>query len=360
MRRQSSSYFLDTEAGRVFILAGISVLICTTLVFPSNDVQAIERLTQVTNGAATPGQETAVFLRMNEAELYAGGNFWLQFNPDWLSITDVQKTTLTTDFLLTKGFPKPGSLSIAMASTEGLPAAQNANIALIKLQVLPQAPADSLLPLTFVDAYWFDENSVRHSYLGDNGLIRSGSVIPTEENLRLETGSDETAAGNQAQIPMTLSLSEGVALVQGTLHFDPSLLSNPIISLMGDLSGWQQSHTISNGRLEFSLTGSANLVGAYRRVLAECAFDVSDGASAGSRISVELEQPSVANVSDFGFYVEPVHGEIVVSNSTVVPTETPTMTPVPTSLGDFNGDGWVDAKDLLEFVSTWHQEGGVR
>jgi len=319
---------------------------------------AIERLIQVTNGAAQPGEETAIFLKMNEGQLYAGGNFWIDYNPQALSIVDVQKTALTTDFILTKGFPKPGRLSIAMASTEGLAAAANADLAIIKIQVLAGAPANSLLSMTFVDAYWFDENSVRHTYLGDNGLVFAGNTVPSETPLQLQVGSDEAEAGTTAALSMTLSLAEGASSVRGTLHFDPSLLLNPTLSLAGDLPGWQESHSVSNERLTFALSGTANLAGTGERILAECEFDVSSSAGAGTHIAVELEQPAVANVNDFGFYVEPVHGEILIADPTAQPTATPT--PRTNSLADFNTDGQVDERDLMEFVSTWHQEGDTK
>jgi hypothetical protein len=37
------------------------------------------------------------------------------------------------------------------------------------------------------------------------------------------------------------------------------------------------------------------------------------------------------------------------------PTETPILQPTPTPDADFNGDGVVDAKDLLYFMRRWHQ-----
>lgn len=333
---------------------GFTFALCLCLISAMLGIQknaAADRIVELTNGAAEPGTSTTISLRMDQLQDFAGGDFEILYNPDLISIVDVTRTEYTDNFFIVEGNPSPGLLTISMASTEGLPAAANGDIASIELQVYSTTQSGTIIPLTFQTARWYDENSVRQGFIGDNGFIAAGGSIPPEEPLEISAGSVQGQVSSVVEIPLILSIAEGTASVALDIEYDKSLLINPAVT-SGDLpSGWQMNNTVEEGHIGLSITGDENLPGVAPVVVANCSFSIADSATVGSTIALMLSQAQVKNSNDFGFYTLVTDGSVLVQQGQVTPTPLPTGSPA-----DFNGDGKVDKDDLLQFISTWHEE----
>ena len=317
---------------------------------------ALERVIQISNGAASPGNTTVLELGMDQVQDFAGGDFEIYFDSAFLHIVDVDRTECTDSFLLVDGNPSPGLLTISMAAAEGIPAGTHAAIAEVVVQVLPTVQQDALTALTFKTAHWYDENSIRHSYVADNGLVRASGTVPPEEALRVQAGASQGGPGVQVDVPLTLSVVQGVASIQGSVQFDSTALEDPDFFVNEAFPDWQENHTVVSDQMQFLLEGPSELSGLSTETVAQMSFVVSQDATPGIQVPLTLSEISVKNSDEFPFLAEALDGQVDIEQQTDTPTPSATPTETACSPADFNEDGIVDATDLLQFVSTWHEE----
>ena len=341
----------------------VKVVFLLFLFPPCFSAFAQDRIVQITNGAALPGNPTTIELRLSNPEGFAGGDFELQYDPSVITVEDINRSPLTDDFLLVDGAPSAGRLSISMAAGEGLASTDPAAIAVISLLTASAAPVGTETAITLRTARWYDELSARHEFLGDNALFAVGDSIPPEEALALSVGSAQGAPGEEVTCVLSLSCGEAVARIGGTILFDSAALLNPVLEAGATLGGWNQSMTPGNGQIEFLFSDNMELQGTGSLEVARFTAQIAPTASPGGQIEVSLDSVEIQNSDGFGFQVVGTAGAVSVTGDiSPTPTPTPTQqtgstpTPCPTWKADYDGNGRVDENDLLRLLQSWHQE----
>ena len=340
------------------------VLLSVSLALPQPSV-AQERIVRIANGAALPGQATQVAITLSSLADFAGGDFVLRYDPAAISILDVDRAASTDEFLLVDGAPGTGLLSVSMAAGEGLTETGPGAIVLVTIQSNPLASPGTLTPIVIREARWYDELSVRHGFIGDNGLFRVGSDSPEEASLTLSVSSSGTGPGENVTVFLSISIPEGIGKVAGDLSFDPAILENPALQPVGSASDWQSTVVPGNGEVHFEFAGTAEMEGTAPHDFVECIFTVSDSALPGARSDLSLSGLQAGNLEDFPYAIIGVAGEIEVTGNLDTPTPrpsptaaepTPTGSPSPFLPADFDRDGEVTETDLIRFLETWRQE----
>lgn len=347
--------------------------------------KAEDAVIQVANGSAPAGQTVQVPLILSSLAGFAGGDFILAFNPQVLLIQDVDRAEATEDFLIAHGAPSNGLFSISMAAAEGLSGIGPAPIALLTVQIDTTAPDGTISSIVFREARWYDESSVRHELLGDNGLIRAGETPPPEHPLTLSLSSATAAPGQEATVSFSVSMPQAIARFSGDIVFDPTQIE--VISLQPsvDLLSWQANLVRLNGQVHFDIKGPAELKGVDPLLLGDWAIALSVSATPGTTFPLSLAGLRIENLEGFGFACAGVGGEITITvgsatatptatvSATRTPEPTPTTTPYPTFTptvleptpigsatpfvpADFDCSGQVDEKDLIRFLEIWKQE----
>jgi hypothetical protein len=363
------------------------VLVSTTLslALSSSPADAEDRILQIANAAGIPGQTLQIPLNLSSLVDFAGGDFLLSFNPDALSIEDVDRTDRTDDFLVAEGNPGTGLFSISMAAAESLQGTESGTILLLTVQINAAAVQGGLTSVKLREARWYDESSVRHEILADNGLVRIGSTIPEEVPLTLGMESGATEPGGTVQLGLSITMAEGISHLEGDLTFDPGIVGVPSFTPLGDLNAWQITLTPSAGGVHFKLQGEDELSGLDPLLLGVWSIGVSLMAVPSSVSDLGLENIRIENLEGLAFDVAiaeasiEVHGDGETPTPTVeasatssltpseplqatpsptrtAPQTTPTFSPTPLVSVDFDSSGEVDEKDLIRFLEIWKQE----
>lgn len=326
---------------------------------------AQDRVFSVMDTAALPGAQVQVEICLNELQGFAGGDFTIGFDPTVVSVLDVNKTTVTSDFMLAYGVPTTGRVSISMAAAEGIPSIGTGTIATLELQVAGNAASGTISVLSVRTARWYDELSVRHSLLGDSGLLAIDTTSPGNESLTLAIGNAVGDAGSVVTLPLTLSMGHSAGKVSGAITFNPLLLSFMDLQLSSAFSGWTSQVQTDSGTLHFNLSSSTECANPQSVELGTVAFSISGQAESGTEIPLGLSGTTVSNLDGLS-YSHLVSGGTIQVTAPVEPTPSPTptlcATPTPTPTidelhpADFNGDRTVDQVDLLLFLEAWRQE----
>ncbi|MCG3197602.1 MAG: hypothetical protein HUU16_05105 [Candidatus Omnitrophica bacterium] len=361
------------------LLGIVSLLLCAPT------ARAEDAVIQVANGAASAGQSVQIPLILSSLAGFAGGDFILSFDPRVLLIQDVDRAEATEDFLVAHGSPESGLFSISMAAAEGLSGVGAAPIALLTVQAGVDAPEGTISPIVFREARWYDESSVRHELLGDNGLLRVGGTPPSERPLTLSLSSATASPGHEATIPFSVSMPEAIGNISGGLVFDPTQIQIVGFEPAVDLLAWQIDLFPLNGLVHFDIRGPVELGGVDPLLLGNWRVAVSESATPGTASPITLTGVRIENLEGFGFASAGVGGEITVAvgpetatptgtvsatptseptaSATPYPTPTPTgFDPTPTGSptpfvpADFDCSGQVDEKDLIRFLEIWKQE----
>ena len=342
----------------------LSLLLSQAIVGPRADAQ--DRVIQISNGAVMPGQSIQIALNLSKLTDFAGGDFVLSYDPRWVTIQDVDRTDSTDDFLIAHGTPGPGLFTISMAAAEGLTDPDSGTIALLTIQSSVAALEESLIPITFHEARWYDESSVRHEFFGDNGLIRIGTFPPEEVPLSLSLASATAEADQRVDIAFTVSLPEAIGKISGDLSFDPSILTEVDFQSATRLDSWQIHLTPLSGKTHFEFTGPIELSGVVPLPLGDWRIRVANTVTSEISSDLLLENLRIENLEGLAFEVIAVDGQIDVAEGpeTPTPTEPPTPSPTPTPTEsppphipvDFDSNGEVDERDLVRFLEIWKQE----
>ena len=328
---------------------------------------AQDRIISVNDSAAQPGTQTQVEIHLSELQGFAGGDFAIGFDPSVISILDVNKAPETSDFFLAYGLPTTGRVSISMAAAMGLVTSGTGTIATLEVRLADNAASGSLSVFSMRTARWYDDMSVRHTLLGDNGLLAVNQSPPGNEHLTLTLGSDEGHAGSTISLSLTSSMGHSMGKLSGDFTFDPLLLSFMDLELSPNLEGWSRQITLGAGTVHFNMSSSTECSDPLDVEIGTISFAISEGAVPATTTTLGLTGTRISNLEGFSYSHLDSGGSVKVlvqAESTPTPTTSPTTeaTPTPTGIpgelhpADFNGDGIVDQTDLNLFLETWHME----
>ncbi len=362
--RESPTFPVTSVALRFLFWLGL----CWTLgsSFPMAS-SAQDRVFSIKDSATLPGAQLQIELCLSELQDFAGGDFRISFDPAVISIVNVNKAAATSNFILTYGVPSTGRVSISMAAAEGLVVSGEGTIAILKLQLSGNAVTGTVSVLSVRTARWYDEMSVRHTFLGDNGLLAVDTIPPGNDPLTLALGNDEGEAGGVVNLPLTLSMGHSAGKVSGDITFNPALFSFVDLQFSSLFAGWTSQVQVGTGTLHFNLSSAMECSDPQAVEMGTVAFSISGEAESGTTIPVELTGTTISNLEGLA-YSHLVSGGTIQVTTPVEPTSTPspspsaTTTPTPTATtdelhpADFNGDRTVDQADLLLFLKTWHLE----
>jgi hypothetical protein len=208
--------------------------------------------------------------------------------------------------------------------------------------------------------------SVRHTLLGDNGLLAIDAASPANEPLTLAIGDEGGDAGNVVNLPLTLSMGHSAGRVSGDITFDPLLLSFVDLELTPLFAEWSSQVLLGTGTLHFSLSGSTECVDPLNVEIGTASFSIAENAEPGTT-HVGLTGTTISNLEGLSYSHLESGGTIQVagpaeptSSPTPSPTSVSTPTPTPTQgelhPADFNGDKTVNSTDLHLFLDAWRQE----
>jgi hypothetical protein len=292
---------------------------------------ALDRTIALTNGCAPPGNQAQIQIRLSDVNGIAGCDLEIAFDPDLISILDLDTTPLTQDFFLSHWTSTPGQLRISMASSEGLPATGPGAIALITVELSSSSVPSARTTLWFREARWYTELSVRQNPFGDNAIFQAGSVIPTEDGgIVFSLDSPHGLPGGSVTTSLRISLPVGVARIEGFLAFDANTLLFPSLSLAPSLSGWSKEVQYGVGQIHFILTGPTELSGADPIQIVSCTWDLSQEVVPGSEIVIATSNPQSKNQQDFRYVSLNQSGRVLVDGPV------PTPTPGPLLVKDWN------------------------
>ncbi|MCB9767568.1 MAG: hypothetical protein H6752_05175 [Candidatus Omnitrophica bacterium] len=280
----------------------------------ADPVIALDRIVEITNGAAIPLQQTVIEIRLSDIESFAGGDFRLDYDPTLLSIDDIQPASSTSSFLMAYDFPETGMLAVSLASVEGLATSGEAAILQIALSPLSSATVGTVTPIVFHLARWYDENSVRYRLLADNALFSVGDTPPHEELLAVEVGSDSGFPRGFVRVPLSISMGAGIGEVSGEIHFDPATLKSRGFVPTLELVGWSTSIQPRVESLAFSLRGDREFLGIDRVDLGWFDFEVSAISSIGTAIPVDLQDTEARSLEGCPFLSEFENGQVFIGD----------------------------------------------
>jgi hypothetical protein len=345
----------------ISLRVGLVSLLCVLI---SSNCRAQDRVFSLMDSAALPGTQLQVEIRLSELQGFAGGDFTLGFDTTVVSVLDVNKTPVTSDFLVSYGVSPTGRVSISMAAGEGLAMSGAGTIATLELQVAGNAASGTLSVLSVRTARWYDELSVRHTLFGDNNLLAIDAAAPANEPLTLAIGDEGGHAGNVVNLPLTISMGHSAGKVSGDITFNPVLLSFVDLQLSSSFAGWASQLLTGAGTLHFLLTGSTECVDPHNVVIGTVSFTIAESVEPGTT-EVGMTGTTISNLEGLSYSHLSSGGTLQVSGPeeptpslTLTPSATPTLTPVIDELhpADFNGDSTVDQTDLLLFLEIWRQE----
>lgn len=361
---ETKTFSIGSYALRPSLFLGLSWLFSS--IFPVA-TSAQDRILSILDSAALPSAQLQVEIRLSELQDFAGGDFTIGFDPTVVSVLDVNKTPMTSDFMLYHGAPATGRVSISMAAAEGLLMSGTGTIATLVLQVAGNAATGALPVLSVRTARWYDEMSVRHTLLGDNGLLAIDAASPANEPLTLAIGDEGGDAGDVVNLPLTISMGHSAGKVSGDITFDPLLLSFVDLELSPLFAGWISQVQAGTGTLHFNLSSSTECAIPQMVEIGTVSFSISESAGSGAT-NVGITGTTISNLEGLSYSHLMSGGTIQVagpaeptSSPTPSPTSVSTPTPTPTQddflhPADFNSDKTVNSTDLHLFLDAWRQE----
>jgi len=278
-----------------------AVLAVLATAYSPNQAVATERIVELTHGAAPPGSQTQIELRISDLAGFAGGDFRLMFDPAAIALDNAQLALATSGFFIADDLPEPGVFAVSLASVEGLATSGEGAIVTLTVSSLPTAPPGTLVPIVFLLARWYDEDSVRYRLLADNGLFLVGASAPPDEDLVLSVGSNSGVPSQTVYVPLTVSMAEGIAEVSGELEFDLNILESALLVPTSPIGGWQQEIQYSDGRISFDLSGDEGLHGLGPVQLGWFSFRVSPSTPLRSLSPLDLSDAEVRSLRDCPF-----------------------------------------------------------
>jgi len=275
---------------------------------------ALDRIVELTNGAAMPLQQTVIEVRVSEIDSFAGGDFRFDYDPTVLSIDDVQPAASTGSFLIAYDFPDAGMLAASLASVDGLTTYGETAILRIVLSPLSSATVGTVTPIVFHLARWYDENSVRYRLLADNALFTVGDSVPGDEVLNLAVGSKSSFPRGSVEIPLNVSMGAGIGEVSGEIHFDPLALGPSQFTPAPELTGWSRSIVARDDSITFSLVGNQELQGIEPVVLGWFQFEVFPSSVIGAAVTMELQDAEARSLQECPFLANLENGHVFIGN----------------------------------------------
>lgn len=306
------------------------LLIICLFLGTSSETFALDRTISLTNGCALPGVTSQIEIRLSDVEGLAGCDLEIAFDPEVISILDVNTTPVTRDFFLSFGGNTSGNLRVAMASAEGLTAGGPGAIATVTVEMASNSEMGARTALLYRGARWYTELSARQNLLGDNAVFEAGTVTPAEDGgIVFFLDPCHGQPGNIISSGVWVSLPAGVARMEGTLTYDTDTLLSPSLVEAPELTGWSQVVQYESGQIHFIFSGATELSGPDPIQIASCTWMISPDAVLGSQSDIAVNDPQATNLGDFGYLC--LGQPNIVAVDVPVPTPTPTATFTPTA-----------------------------
>lgn len=380
-------------------LFGITLQITLGLLLSGTLAEAQPRTVSISNGAGLPGSIITQQIRLSDLAGYAGGDFTIRFETDQFAVNTVTRTTNTSNFILSWGRPDDSSLSISMASAEGLTTAGEGTIAEIEIQVESEAISGASVVTAFQTARWYNELSQGEDCQAINPVLWVSDETPADQGLTVWLGKPVETYPDNYQTALWLGPRESVNSLSVVLDYPAEMLELLDFEPLPAFSTWIPGWSGSEGQRLFTLQGDTTLHGTEMQQLGTIVWRKQPGTPTSGSVQVDLNETTIKNSkgleyvnTSLGVSIDwdsplsptttpttpptttltpppsvsstpsPSPSQTETPLTTVLPTATHTETPMPsnsptpTSWPDFNGNNKVDSADLLMLLRYYRAQ----